>query len=814
MCKIAMAKIIKDNSWIERMFDSAIAYADMSWPVLPLWSVDEDGRCLCGHKNCTSPGKHPHGKFAPTGYKSATRDGSIIAGWFNGSNGDINIGICTGGESGLIVLDVDPGHGGDKALADLELKHGKIDTLGVITGGGGDHLYLGCPVGKQIKNSVSKLGPGLDIRSDGGYVVAPPSLHISGQEYRWKVDPRARKPIDCPGWLIKTVGSVKGKESGEPIRPEGKPIPAGQRNDTLTSLAGSMRRKGFSQNVIYAAILDTNRKHCDPPLEHTEVEQIASSVAKYAPSDSMNAENGIKEGGRKTQATMLVDLAKNAELFHNPDSDAFATISINGHRETWRLKSQGFRRWLTGQFWKKYGKAHNSQALQNAISVLISKALYDGGERLVHVRRAEHDGNIWMDLANHDWQAVKITPDGWEVVNDPPVKFLRPRGLLPLQLPVPGGNINLLRQFINISSEDDWLLLVAWIVAGFWPNGPYPVLAINGEQGSAKSTLCRLLRILIDPNSASIRAMPRDGRDLVIAASNSWVLAYDNISNISTWLSDAFCRIATGGGFATRELYSDNEEVIFDVMKPVILNGISELATRSDLLDRSICITLPTIPDEKRMTEKELFLRFNKLLPQILGAFIDVISKAMKRLPTVKLQKPPRMADFATLAVAAEEALGLKPGAFLSAYSTNRGQASDLAIEASAVGPAILAFIEEQQCWEGTAAELQTTLENRYCSEQTKNRRDWPKTPQAVGKALRRIAPNLRQTGIDVRFNRSKGKGRRRLIVLEKLGILSSNMSEESGDTQNRVALNVVSDMSDISDKKIQGDSQGIADIL
>ncbi len=134
----------------------------------------------------------------------------------------------------------------------------------------------------------------------------------------------------------------------------------------------------------------------------------------------------------------------------------------------------------------------------------------------------------------------------------------------------------------------------------------------------------------------------------------------------------------------------------------------------------------------------------------------------------------------------------------------NRGQASDLAIEASAVGPAILVFIEEEQCWEGTAAELQTTLENRYCSEQTKNRRDWPKNPQAVGKALRRIAPNLRQAGIDVQFERGTGKSRRRLILLRKSGFLPSEMSE---DTQNVVVSNVVSDMSDVSDNKSLFDS-------
>jgi hypothetical protein len=262
--------------------------------------------------------------------------------------------------------------------------------------------------------------------------------------------------------------------------------------------------------------------------------------------------------------------------------------------------------------------------------------------------------------------------------------------------------------------------------------------------------------------------------------------------------------MATGGGFATRELYSDNEEVIFDVMRPVILNGICELATRSDLLDRSICITLPTIPDMKRTTEKELWSRFNELLPQILGAFLDAVSIAMKNLPSVKLQNPPRMADFATLAVAAEEGLDLKPGTFLSAYADNRGQASDLAIEASAIGAVILGLFDNRNYWEGTAQELLTELENlHHCSERTKNRRDWPKTPEALGKALRRIAPNLRQAGIDVRFDRGSGKRRSRLIVLEKLDILLSDLSEPSGDNRNKGASKVVSDRLDSSDSNI-----------
>ena len=351
------------------------------------------------------------------------------------------------------------------------------------------------------------------------------------------------------------------------------PILKGERNRTLTSLAGSMRRRGMSENAISAALLEENRRRCSPPIEDDEVKQIAASVAKYTPSIDGIAAGIIGESKKKSQATMLVEFSEEAELFHGHEGDTYATIDIDGHSETWSMKSKWFRRWLIGQFWKKCKKAPGSQATQDALRVLSSKAIYDGPEETVRVRLAMFDGAAWLDLANTDWQAVKITRDGWEIVSKPPVKFLRPRGLLQLPRPVRGGSINLLKRFINLNSEDDWALLISWVVAALSPQGPYPVLVIGGEQGSAKSTLCRLLRTIIDPNSAPLRAMPRDGRDLVITASNSWILAYDNMSYIPSWLSDAFCRMATGGGFATRELYSDNEEVIFDVMRPVILNG-------------------------------------------------------------------------------------------------------------------------------------------------------------------------------------------------------------------------------------------------
>ena len=235
-----------------------------------------------------------------------------------------------------------------------------------------------------------------------------------------------------------------------------------------------------------------------------------------------------------------------------------------------------------------------------------------------------------------------------------------------------------LRGFLNLD-DNAWRLVISWLVATLRPRGPYPVLALFAEQGSGKSTIGRLLRELVDPNAAPLRAEPNDGRDLMIAANNSWCLAYDNLSHVPPWLSDAMCRLSTGGGFATRELYTDQDEVIFDYQRPLLLTSIEEVATRSDLLDRCLIVWLPAITEDRRRAEAELFEAFRKDRPQILGALLDVVAVALRRLPSIKLSSLPRMADFALWATAAETAFGWPEGTFLAAYLGNRETANELA---------------------------------------------------------------------------------------------------------------------------------------
>src|SRR5205807_3190212 len=228
----------------------------------------------------------------------------------------------------------------------------------------------------------------------------------------------------------------------------------------------------------------------------------------------------------------------------------------------------------------------------------------------VNIRVAEHAGRLYLDLADEDWRAAEIGADGWRVLGCPPVRFGRAPGMLPLPVPERGGSIEALQSFLNISDQNDFVLVVAWLLAALRSSGPYPLLAISGEQGSAKTVLSKMLKALVDPNAAPVRALPREERDLMIAANNGYLLAFDNLSGLPVWLSDALCRLASGGSFAVRQLYSDDEEVLFEAARPILLNGIEEVISRPDLGDRAIFPILAPIGEVQRRPENELWREF------------------------------------------------------------------------------------------------------------------------------------------------------------------------------------------------------------
>jgi hypothetical protein len=253
----------------------------------------------------------------------------------------------------------------------------------------------------------------------------------------------------------------------------------------------------------------------------------------------------------------------------------------------------------------------------------------------------------------------------------------------------------------------------------------------------------------------------------VIAATNSWCVAFDNISTLQPWLSDAMCRLSTGGGFSARELYTDSDEVLFDTTRPLLLNGITDVATRPDLLDRALTVTLPPIPEEKRRPEAALWTEFEKARPRILGALLNAVAGALSAVESVRLEGMPRMADFAVWVTAAERALGWESGAFMVAYNGNRAEATESALEADPVALAVTAFMEDKEEWTGTAGGLWDVL-NGLVGDDIKHTKVWPGAPNALSARLKRLAPVLRGIGIEYEDARLPGHERKRAKRLRK----------------------------------------------
>jgi hypothetical protein len=479
---------------------------------------------------------------------------------------------------------------------------------------------------------------------------------------------------------------------------------------------------------------------------------------------------GGDDAKKQSQATAIVRLVMDAdaELFHTPGGEAYISIHANGHQEHHLVGGRASRDYLSRLYYLDAGKAPNASALQDAIGTLSGLARYDGEEHDVYVRVAGVQDRIYLDLGDPDWRAIEITRNGWQIVMHPSVRFRRPRGLLALPTPEPGGTMNDLRPFLNLASDEDFVMLVAWELAALRPHGPYPILVFMAEQGAAKTTTTRALRRLIDPNDSDVRRPPRNTEDLMIAASNGHIVAFDNLSRLSEDLSDNLSVLATGGGFAVRRLYTNTEEHIFNAQRPVILNGISQVATRGDLLDRAIVLTLPPIPEERRRDEATFWKAFTAAQPQLLGALLDATVVGLHRVGDVHLKCKPRMADFAIWSTAVEPACPWPEGTFLRVYAGNRQGA----IEATLDGDPVADVVQMILPWEGIATEFLKKL-NELTSESITKRKEWFSQPRQVADALRRLAPGLRRMGIEVSFLRAPHTGRR-VIRIEKTGHDSS----------------------------------------
>ncbi len=441
--------------------------------------------------------------------------------------------------------------------------------------------------------------------------------------------------------------------------------------NSLCDGAQAKDKKGFNKvdakagRKLYTKIMLDKKWICG------EVQQACNLAVKYSgqlPQYGYNASKVVEAVRMEVgQVSDLIGLVGPLSTFRSPDGVGYVQIQTAMRQDVVPLTSLAFERWISQQYYEVFGVVPKKGDIDDAVRAMIGAAVNDGQERSVFTRVGEHEGRICIDLCNDRGQCVEVTKDGWSVLDESPVAFVRSDHMKSLPVPEKGGQIDQLRPFLNIESEGHFRLIVAWMAYSLQAAGPFPILTLRGEQGCGKSTMAQVIRSLVDPSSAPLVSPPKNEEGLVITAKHSWVVAFDNLSRISDMFSDQLCRLATGGSFQARKLYTDSELLTISIRRPCILNGIDEVVGREDLRNRCIVVDVPMLHDANRRTGSEFWHEFDKVRPALFCCLLDGLSTALRNRANVHLASKPRMADFVVAATAVESAFGWEPGSLLQA---------------------------------------------------------------------------------------------------------------------------------------------------
>lgn len=507
-------------------------------------------------------------------------------------------------------------------------------------------------------------------------------------------------------------------------------------------------RLPFFRSEVLPALMEL------PPIERAIYTKKAAKlldVSMVAISKEISQESG-EDFEEKSQADVLTEIALANRLFHDDLKEPYASVGFEGHDKILRIGSRDFARYLAGEYYKQTGKAPANEAIKQAANVAEANAIFEGPEYKLELRVAAHDGAFWYDLADDKNRAIRITPQGWQVVTRTPIIFRRRNNQAPQVDPVPGsGDIWQLTRFIN-ASQADIRLIAVYLVTCLVPGIPHTMPIFHGEKGAAKSTTMQFLRRLVDPANRELFVLPRDQNELALQLYGNYMPCYDNLSAMSQMQSDTLCGAATGGGISKRTLFSNDDDTILRFFCCPMMNGINVVANAPDLLDRCLLFELQRLEREQRKERKEVFADFEQARPRIFTGMLDALSGAMRLYPSVRLSGLPRMADFARWGYAIAEVIGIGGDTFMDLYQANLGKINDAAVEADPVATVIVEMMKNSPSFEGTMRELLEKLNASLTFSETlsinSRSRLWPRGAHALSKHLTRIKSNLLELGI------------------------------------------------------------------
>lgn len=412
-------------------------------------------------------------------------------------------------------------------------------------------------------------------------------------------------------------------------------------------------------------------------------------------------------GEKKSRADMLIEIASQHTLFYDDTKEGHAFVD----GVALKIRSGPYKCLLSKKLWDSDEVAPSSDSLNQALNVIDAMAVHDGKLIKLYNRIAEHEGSFYYDLCDAP-NAVRITPNGWEATFDYPILFKRYSHQQKQVIPKKDGNIQKLFNFINVREERHRLLLLVYLVGCFVPNIPHPIFHPWGDQGSGKTSMFEFFKELIDPSKLGVFITPRNPEELVQSLAHHYLCLFDNLSSFPDWLSDLFSQACTGGGFSKRMLYTDDDDVIYQIQRCIGINGINLLVSRADMMDRTILLHMDRIEPSMRREKKVIMQEFAEEKPYLLGCIFETLSKAMAIHPTVKLSNLPRMADFMTWGVAISQALGYEASDFIDAYQRSIEAQNSEIINSNTLAQAVLLFMQNRDAWEGTVRQAFEELGN------------------------------------------------------------------------------------------------------